>query len=110
MLGKIEGRRREWQRMRWLDGITDSMDIEFEQTPEGSEGQLSLACCMQSMRLKRVEHDLVTEQLLYLKFCYECRPHVCTTIKNVAYTCNGMLLSLTNGYNNSDTCSNMDDP
>ena len=28
MLGKIEGRRkREQQRMRWLDGITDSMDI-----------------------------------------------------------------------------------
>ena len=28
MLGKIEGRRRKgWQRMRWLDGITDSMDI-----------------------------------------------------------------------------------
>ena len=27
-LGKIEGRtRREWQRMRWLDGITDSMDM-----------------------------------------------------------------------------------
>ena len=26
MLGKIEGRRRGWQRMRWLDGITDSMD------------------------------------------------------------------------------------
>ena len=27
MLGKIEGRRRRGQRMRWLDGITDSMDI-----------------------------------------------------------------------------------
>ena len=28
MLGKIEGRRRkEWQRMRWLDGITDSTDL-----------------------------------------------------------------------------------
>ena len=26
MLGKIEGRRRGWQRMRWLDGITCSMD------------------------------------------------------------------------------------
>ena len=31
MLGKIEGgRRRGWQRMRWLDGITDSTTIEFE--------------------------------------------------------------------------------
>ena len=28
MLAKIEGRRRRgWQRMRWLDGITDSMDM-----------------------------------------------------------------------------------
>ena len=27
MLGKIEGRRRERQRIRWLDGITDSMDL-----------------------------------------------------------------------------------
>ena len=27
MLGEIEGRRRGWQRMRWLDGITDSMDM-----------------------------------------------------------------------------------
>ena len=27
MLGKIEGRRRGWQRMRWLDDITDSMDM-----------------------------------------------------------------------------------
>ena len=30
MLGKIEGKwRREWQKMRWLDSITDSMDIDL---------------------------------------------------------------------------------
>ena len=30
MLGKIEGRRRrEWQRKKWLDGITDSMDMSL---------------------------------------------------------------------------------
>ena len=29
MLGKIEGRRRGLQRMRWLDGITDSVDVDL---------------------------------------------------------------------------------
>ena len=44
--------------MKWLDGITDSMDTEFEQTLGDGEGQGSL----QSMGSQRVRHDLVTEQ------------------------------------------------
>ena len=32
--------------MRWLDGFTDSVDIEFEQAPGISEGQGGLVCCI----------------------------------------------------------------
>ena len=44
MLGKIEGgRRRGRQRMRWLDGITDSLDMKLN-IPEDSRGLGILAC------------------------------------------------------------------
>ena len=44
MLGKIEGkRRRRQQRMRWLDSITDSMDMDLSKLRDSGQG--NLACC-----------------------------------------------------------------
>ena len=44
MLGKIEGRRRGQQRMKWLHSITDSMGMNLSKLGVG-DGQGGLACC-----------------------------------------------------------------
>ena len=60
MLGKIEGRRRGWQRMRWLDGITESLDMSLG-VDSRSWWWTGRPGVLQSMVSQRVGHDWVTE-------------------------------------------------
>ena len=66
MLGKIEGMRRGWQRMRWLDGITNSGGHEFEQAQEVGDGQGGLAWYSPW----GCEESDMTEQLNWNTFCF----------------------------------------
>ena len=61
MMGKIEGKRRSrWQRMRWLDSITDSVDMNLSKLQEMVKDRVP--GMLQSMESQRVRHNLAGEQ------------------------------------------------
>ena len=61
MLGKTENRRRrEQQRMKWLDSITDSIDMSLHKLQEIVKDREAHE--LQFMELQRVRHNLATEQ------------------------------------------------
>ena len=64
MLGKIKSkRRRRWQRIRWLDNITDSRDMNLSKLQEIANFWRTRKPGMQQfMRSQRVGHDLATEK------------------------------------------------
>ena len=78
MLGKIEGRRGGRQRMRWLDGITDSMDASLSELRELVMDRGAWRAAIHGVA--KVRHDCATELN-----CTEATEHICRQISMNVY-------------------------
>ena len=72
MLGRIKGRRRRgWQRMRWLDGMTYSMGMDLGKLPTRELWGTGRPGVLQFMGSQRVRHDWVTELICFKLICFK---------------------------------------
>ena len=70
MLENIEGKRRGRQRKRWLDGITDSIDMSLSKIWKMVKNRE--ACMLQSIGSQRVRHKGGTEQQVLRRLLAQC--------------------------------------
>ena len=91
MLGRIEGRRRHgWQKMRWFDSITDSVDMNLRKLWEIVED--GRAWCATVRGVTKSAHDLETEEqwcihvFVFVGICTSMAPHSSTLAWKIPWT------------------------